>query len=570
MEQQPIIYSFGPFRMDRDQGILASGTSEISLTPKAFETLLLLVERAGTIIAKEELISRLWPDSFVDENNLAQNISLVRKAIAAVDPENNYVQTVSRRGYRFVAPVIRLTSEPQAPLLSTHSHAVPDVSLDHSPDRQGMPLTRYARSGDVNIAYQIVGDGPVDIVFVMGWVSHLEMFWAEPSFASFLRRLASFSRLILLDKRGTGLSDSVPLSQLPTLEQRMDDLRAVMQAAGSRRAILIGVSEGGTMSCLFAGTYPEHTAGVVIIGGYARRLWAEDYPWGPTAEQRESFIATLEREWGGPVGINERAPSLANDPEFRRWWSTYLRMGASPGAAAALTRMNADIDIRQVLPSIRVPTLVIHRTDDQCLRIEEGRYIAERIPGAQFIELPGNDHLPFVGDQDSILDEIERFVTGLGTAPDASRMLATLLFFRIEGDRVIPGIERFDYQTSIEVSWFQGKKVSRIGEGLLAYFDGPARAIRCARGILDAADKAGISLAGALHTGECEILEGGIGGVAVAAAEKITQLAKPGEILVSNTVRDLVAGSGLEFTPRDLASLGDLGSWPLFTVQRDL
>ena len=537
------VYRFGPFRLDARQGLLSSPAGEISLTPKAFDTLRVLVENAGVVLSKNDLLERVWPDTIVDENNLAQNISLVRKALAGADPSTEYVQTVPRRGYRFVnvAPAAEAVAAPQ----------------------QAPPRTRYARSGRVNIAYQVVGDGPIDLVFVMGWVSHLELFWAEPSFARFLRRLATFSRLILFDKRGTGLSDAVPVSQLPTLEERMDDVRAVMHAAGSTRAVVMGVSEGGTMSSLFAATYPEHTAGVVIIGGYARRLRAPDYPWGPTPEQREAFIEMLEREWGGPVGIEDRAPSRAGDPEFRTWWSTYLRMGASPGAAAALTRMNAEIDIRNVLPTIRVPTLVIHRSDDRCLRVEEGRYMAERIPGARFLELPGDDHLPFVGDQEAILDAVQNFVSELGTAVDRTRVLATLLFVRTDSYD-----EALNDDASREVRWFQGEKIGRIDDALVATFDGPARAIRCARALLDAAGARGVRLSAGLHTGECERTPGGIAGTSVEIGALLAEAAAVGEIVVSNTVRDLVAGSGLEFEPRGRASLGRLGEWVLFTVKR--
>ncbi|MGZ5474339.1 MAG: alpha/beta fold hydrolase [Thermoanaerobaculia bacterium] len=539
------VYQFGPFRLDTAQGLLSTQEGEIALAPKAFDTLRVLVESSGTVLTKRELLDRVWPDTFVDENNLAQNVSLVRKALAAADPSVEYVQTIPRRGYRFVADV--------------------SESGGAAPALQSERVTRYARSGNVNIAYQVIGDGPIDLVFVMGWVSHLEMFWEEPSFARFLRRLASFSRLILFDKRGTGLSDAVPISQLPTLEERMDDVRAVMHAAGSTRAVVMGVSEGGTMSSLFAATYPEHTAGIVIIGGYARRLRADDYPWGPTPEQREAFIEMLEREWGGPVGIDERAPSRAGDPDFRRWWSTYLRMGASPGAAAALTRMNAEIDIRNVLPTIRVPALVIHRSEDRCLRVEEGRYIAERIPGARFLELPGNDHLPFVGDQDAILEAVQRFVAELGGGTDRTRVLATLLFVRTDHFS-----DELDRDASREIRWFQGQKIARIDDALVATFDGPARAIRCARALLDASEARGLRLAAGLHTGECELTPEGIAGVSVEIGALLAEAAAVGEIIVSNTVRDLVAGSGLEFDPRGIASLGQrLGEWPVFTVRRD-
>ena len=300
------------------------------------------------------------------------------------------------------------------------------------------PETMYARSGDVNIAYQVIGDAPSDLVFVMGWVSHLEYFWREPSFARFLLRLASFARLILFDKRGTGLSDRVPNNELPTLEQRMDDVRAVMDAVGSERAALCGVSEGGPMCSLFAATYPEKTLALVMIGTYAKRIRDDEYPWAPTTEQRQHFFEEIREQWGGPVGLEERAPSVADDPQFREWWATYLRMGASPGAALALTQMNAEIDVRQVLPSIRVPTLVIHRSEDQCLKVEEGRYVADRIPGAKYVELPGRDHLPFVGDQDAILDEVEEFLTGVRTRLSPIRVLATVLFTRIVGAKGLP------------------------------------------------------------------------------------------------------------------------------------
>lgn len=540
-------YRFGPFLLDPAQGILSAGIDEIPLGGKAFETLVFLVENAGRVVSKSELIDRVWPDSHVGENNLAQHISLVRKTLAACDPKTEYVQTMARRGYRFAAAVETCGSG--------------DTATLHEP-----PQTRYARSGTVNIAYQVIGDGPIDLVFVMGWVSHLEMFWAEPSFARFLTRLSRMARLIVFDKRGTGLSDRVPLSQLPSLEARMDDVRAVMAAAGSRRSVLMGVSEGGPLTALFAATYPQLVKGVIMIGAYARRLWAPDYPWGPTAEQREAFIEALERDWGGPLGIEERAPSRANDPEFRRWWATYLRMGASPGAAAALTRMNAEVDIRHVLPSIHVPTLVIHRTGDRCLRIEEGRFLAERIPGARMVELPGDDHLPFAGDQDSILAAVERFIAELHEAPEPTRVLATCLFVRTEGDG--EPMKELDDEARREIEWFHGRKFAQVTDALVATFDGPVRAIRCACAIRDAALRAGVRLAAALHTGECDLDGSTISGTTVQIGALLSEAACAGDVLVSNTVRDLVAGSGIEFASRGHASLGPrLGEWPMFAVE---
>ena len=535
-------YHFGPFSLDAEQGILSAGSTEIPLGVKALETLKVLVANAGRIVSKQELIDTVWPDAHVDENNIAQNISALRKALAAHSPEE-FVQTLPRRGYRFACVV---TTDP-APVVD-------------------VPQTRYARSGDVNIAYQVIGDGPIDLVFVMGWVSHIEMFWTEPSFARFLRKLSGFARLIVFDKRGTGLSDHVPIANLPTLEERMDDVRAVMSAASSRRAVLMGVSEGGPMTCLFAATYPELVAGIVIIGGYARRLWAPDYPWGPTPEKRDAFIQALEREWGGPFGIEARAPSRKDDPEFRKWWASYLRMGASPGAAAALTRMNAEIDIRNVLPSVRVPTLVIHRTFDETLKVEEGRFLAERIPGARFVELPGADHLPFVGEQDAILGSVERFVSELQGVAPPTRVLATLLFIRTEGDA--QKLTQLDEVVKQEIAWFQGRKSAHVRDALVATFDGPARAIRCARSILTAAQPVGLRLAAGLHTGECETSGDQITGTAVEIGALLSEAAAPGEIVVSNTVRDLVAGSGLHFDPRGEAFLGpNLGAWSVFAVR---
>jgi serine/threonine protein kinase/alpha-beta hydrolase superfamily lysophospholipase len=413
-----------------------------------------------------------------------------------------------------------------------------------------IPETRYARSGDVNIAYQVVGSGMIDLVFVMGWVSHLEYFWREPSFARFLTRLASFSRLILFDKRGTGLSDRVPLDQLPTLEQRMDDVRAVMEATGSQRAALCGVSEGGPMCSLFAATYPEKTSALVMIGTYAKRIRDDDYPWGPTQEQREAFFELMQREWGGPVGVAERAPSRANDPAFRDWWAAYLRMGASPSAAVALTKMNAQIDIRAVLPTIRVPTLVLHRQGDACLKVDEGRYVAGRIPGAKFVELPGDDHLPFVGNQDEILDEIEEFLTGVRHAEEPDRVLATILSVREPATRDRELDAKVGALVRREIEWFRGRALAPRSDGFDAAFDGPARAVRCAVAIVESAHKAGVELAAGVHTGECDVVGESLSGGAVTTARAISSVASGHEVVASGTVRDLVAGAGIEFEER--------------------
>src|SRR5215470_1941736 len=295
------------------------------------------------------------------------------------------------------------------------------------------PQTRFTRSGNVHIAYQVVGEGPFDLVFVPGWVSHVELIWDEPTRASFFERLASFSRLILFDKRGTGLSDRVPDAQLPTHEERMDDLRAVMDAAGSHRAAIFGFSEGGSLAILFAATYPQRTTALITFGSFAKRIHAPDYPWAPTPEQRERDYEVVARDWGGAMDLDSLVPSKVDDEPFKRRLATYLRRAASPGAAVALLRMNTQVDVRAVLPAIRVPTLVMHRTGDLDSNIEEGRYIARHIPGARFVELAGSDHLPWVADQDSVLDEVQEFLTGVRPVAEIDRVLATVLFTDVVG-----------------------------------------------------------------------------------------------------------------------------------------
>ena len=435
--------------------------------------------------------------------------------------------------------------------------------------------TRYARSGDVNIAYQVVGAGPLDLVLVPGWVSNVEVFWEEPSAARFLERLASFSRLILFDKRGTGLSDRV--ADMPGLETRMDDVRAVMDDAGSRRAALLGYSEGAAMCLLFAATYPERTSALVIVGGFARRIWSPDHPWNPTAEQREHFLEQMAREWGGPVGVEERAPSMAGEPRFRNWWARFLRLSASPGASAALLRMNTEIDVRHVLPAIRVPTLILHNAGDRTIPVGSGRYMAEHLPGARYVELSGEDHLPFVGNADEILDETEEFLTGIRPGPEPDRVLATIMFTDLVdstrraaelGDRRWRDLlEAHHVLVREQLERFRGREIDTTGDGFLAAFDGPARAVRAATAIVTGLREAGLDVRVGLHTGECEVIGPALGGIAVHIGARVAALANGGEVLVSSTVKDLVAGSGLCFTDRGVHTLkGVPGEWHLYAA----
>jgi pimeloyl-ACP methyl ester carboxylesterase len=439
------------------------------------------------------------------------------------------------------------------------------------------PETQYTKSGDVNIAYQVVGDGPLDLVYVPGWVSNVEGAWEEPTSERFLRRLARFSRLILFDKRGTGLSDPVPESKLPTLEERMDDVRAVMDAAASERAALFGVSEGGNLSVLFSATYPERTVALVTFGIFAKRLRAPDYPWAPTEEERESEIEFVEREWGREMDLHVLLPSAADDPEFKRRLLSFLRRSASPAAAAALLRMNTQIDIREVLPTIHVPTLVLHRSNDLETKIEEGRWIAGRIPGAKFVELPGGDHLPWVGDQDSVLDEIEEFLTGARPIPEEDRVLATVLFTDIVGSTENAAklgdrswrdlLERHHASVRRELLRWRGREVDTAGDGFLATFDGPARAIRCGLAIASDARSLGLEVRAGVHTGECELLGEKVAGIAVHTGARVAAMAQGGEVLVSQTVKDLVAGSGLELLERGEHEFkGVPGRWRVYAA----
>ncbi len=439
--------------------------------------------------------------------------------------------------------------------------------------------TRYANSSGINVAYQVLGEGPLDLVYVGGWVSNIEVAWEEPWLARFLERLASFSRLILFDKRGTGLSDRVPVDRLPTLEERMEDVRAVMDACGSQRAALFGVSEGCSMSFLFAATYPERTTALAVFGAFAKRLWSPDYPWAPRPEDRARWLELIELEWGKEADLSTLAPSAAHDEAFKRWFARYMRQSATPRAAVTLGRMNTHIDVRHVLPTIRVPTLVLHRAGDRDVKVEEGRWIAGRIPGARFVELAGDDHLPWVGDQDAVLDEIEEFLTGVRRGPEPDRVLATVLFTDIVGatDRAAELgdgrwrglLERFYALVRAELRRFRGREVDTAGDGVLATFDGPARAVRAAWAIRDAIRTLGLEVRSGLHTGEVQILGEKVTGIAVHIGARVAGMAGPGEVLVSSTVRDLVSGSGIAFEDRGPHALkGVPETWRLFAVLR--
>ena len=382
--------AFGPFVLDPANEILTREGRQVRLRPKTFAMLAYLVAGAGRLVTKKSLLDDLWRDVFVGDAALKTCMREIREALGDDVQRPRYIETAHRRGYRFIAPIAEVNGDDSAEALFK------------------APRTRYARRNDINLAYQVVGTGPIDVVFATGWVSHLDYVWTEPSYACFLVRLASFARLILFDTRGTGLSDG--RIDAATAAQRVSDIRTVMEAAGSHRAALVGVSDGGSIASLFAATHPEETRALVTLGASPKGTSTPDYPWARTRSQHEQFQDAVRRDWGGPVGIEDVAPSRAADARFRTWWSNYLRMAASPVAAATLARMNADLDVREVLTAIRTPTLILHRRGDRAVRPANARYLSEHIAGARFVELPGQDHLPFLGDQDAIVDEIERFL----------------------------------------------------------------------------------------------------------------------------------------------------------------
>jgi class 3 adenylate cyclase len=452
-------------------------------------------------------------------------------------------------------------------------------SVDETPAMEA-PETRYTLSGDVNIAYQVVGEGPLDLVFVPSLTHHVELVWENPPQAQFFSRLASIGRLLLFDKRGTGMSDRVAGA---TLEVRMDDIRAVMDAAGSGRVVLCGLGEGGPLCALFAATYPERTTALVLINTAPRMVRSPELPWLPTRAEREREIEEVVRQWSDPEAAAKRfsqgSPSATE--EERRGFVRVMRLSVSPGSAADYLRMSLDVDIRDVLPLIRVPTLVVQRSELPFLDPRNGRYLAEHIPGARLVELPGRDFAPQLGDTDRLFAELKSFVQevveGEGWKAEPDRILATVLFTDIVdstaraaelGDRAWRQLLQKHHETiRSQLGRFRGKEMDTAGDGFFATFDGPARAIHCACAIREAIRDLDLDLRAGLHSGECELVDGKAGGIAVHIGARVASLAEPGEVLVSSTVKDLVAGSGIEFKDRGEHELKGISeAWHLFTV----
>jgi pimeloyl-ACP methyl ester carboxylesterase len=439
----------------------------------------------------------------------------------------------------------------------------------------GTPRTQYARSGDAHIAYQVFGEGDVDLVFVPGFVSNIEHYWEMPQVPQLLQRMGSFARVVIFDKRGTGLSD--PVSGVPPLELRMDDMQAVMDAVGLERAALFGISEGGPASVLFAATYPERTNALVLYGSTPRFRTDTDISWGASDEQIEFALADISRRWGEGAVLEVFAPSAAGDRDMQEIWGRFQRAGASPAMGRAVIEALYEIDVRDILPTIRVPTLILHRTGDLVAPVEGARLMARKIPDARIVEFEGDDHVPFTGDFNPVLDEMEEFLTGTRRPRQLDRVLATVMFTDIvdstrraaqAGDRGWRDlIQRHDELTRRQLDRFRGREVKTLGDGFLATFDGPARAIECACAITDGVHPLGLEVRAGLHTGECELADDDVRGMAVNIGARIGALAEPNEVLVSGTVKDLVVGADLEFADRGEHELkGVPGMWRLFAA----
>jgi len=410
------------------------------------------------------------------------------------------------------------------------------------------PTTRYAKSEGIHVAYQEFGDGPINLVFVPGFVSHMDNYWTHPGVVRWFDRLGSFARVVMFDKRGTGLSDRVP--DLPAMDQRMDDVRAVMDAVGFERAAVFGISGGGSLATLFAAHHPDRCEALIVYGAFAR--WTSAI----SDEVVEGMFSYIETGWGTGASLPLFAPTSEGDVAFQEWWGRYERLGADPGAATALMRMNSQIDITEILPSIHVPTLVIHRAEDTLIDFDAGELLAERIPNARLVELPGSDHLPWVGDNPlGIIDEIEQFLTGAISEPEADRVLATLLFTDIVDSTALAGsigderwrnlLHAHDNAVRGELGRFRGVEIKSTGDGFLATFDAPARAIRCALSITESVQPLGLEVRAGLHTGEIHLVNGDAEGISVHIAARVADLAKAQEVVVSRTVKDLIAGSGI-------------------------
>jgi pimeloyl-ACP methyl ester carboxylesterase/DNA-binding winged helix-turn-helix (wHTH) protein len=551
--------AFSDFEMDLVRNQLRTlGGEHIPLRPRSLAVLRLLACHLGQVVTKDEMMQQVWHDVIVTDDSLTQCIADIRRAIG--DRDHRIVRTVPRTGY--------LLAQQATPEIAS-GPAATQVSRNTEPASKSPP-TSYAKSGDYYIAYQVTGEGPVDLVFVQGYVTHLELEWDDFRPARLYEELSSFTRLIRFDKRGTGLSDRV--HSLPTLEERMDDVRAVMDAVGSRQAILLGSSEGAPMSLLFCATYPERVTSLILYGAMARAAWASDNPWGRTDEQLRANLKLIEEKWGTGHSVDIFAPSIAGNKEYRQWRARLDRAGATPGAAMALATMNYGIDVRHVLPLVRVPTLILHRREDRAVNVAHSRDIANRIRDAKYVELEGVDHAPWVGNTDAVCREIRSFVAAQPPARRSDRVFTTILFVEF-------GFDGFSGEGTFEIGSGWRSMVRSFVEGhngrpmqadegsYVAVFDGPGRGIRCAQALVEELVRLGIGVRAGIHASECDVWHDRLEESAVHVGAAVARCGRMGEVIVTCAAASLVAGSGLALVPYgERASEGLVTAEALFIV----
>ena len=530
---------FADFTFDLSRLCLLRDGEPIYLRRQSFDVLRFLVEHPGRLVSKDELIEKVWPRALVTDDSLVQCVKDIRAAMA--DTAHRVIRTVPRRGYMFL----------------------PEVTGGAAPDVPAAPLSRvrYAKSGDIHVAYQAWGEGPINMVFAPGFVTHVESLWSEPGMARFLRAMGRFARVVMFDKRGTGMSDRV--EKMPGMDQRVDDVRAVMDALKIKRAVIMGASEGGSLAAYFAATHPQRCQALVLYGAFAHFA-----AWIPDDEALRHLIEYIDSSWGSGRSLPSFAPSMVGNAAFEKWWGRFERLGATPADAISLMRTNSQIDITDILPTIHVPTLVIHRTGDVAVNVEGGRLLASRIPGARFVELPGVDHLPWVGDNsDEILRLIGEFVNSPLSAPVPDRVLATVLVLDTGALRhARPPVLAPAQQdlVSRHLARFRGRQIRMMANGMLALFDGPSRAIDCALAIQQALQQSGAAVRLSIHVGEVEQVGNDVRGLAVDVAVGAVEHANVGEILVSKTVKDLVAGASVSFEYVGTHAPRSGDAWPLY------
>jgi pimeloyl-ACP methyl ester carboxylesterase/DNA-binding winged helix-turn-helix (wHTH) protein len=544
------VQRFGDLELDRDRYELRRGGARVAVEPQVFDVLVHLADHRERVVTKEELLDAVWGDRFVSESALASRIKAARRAVGDTGREQRVIRTVHGRGYQFVAEL-------------GDDHAVPGQAAVHR-----IPRTRYARSGEHSIAYQVAGSGPEDVLVIPGFVSNVELHWEHPEIARFFSRLADAGRLLTFDKRGTGLSERVPTEQLPTLEERIDDVQAVLDAAGSERADLVGISEGSAMACLFAALHPDRVRRLVLIGAYG---------WTPRLSTvNDQMVEDTRKAWGTGAVFEFLAPSTKGDKATRRFFARLERHSATPDVAAGLVARSNEIDVSDILASIPCPTVVVHRTGDRVVPVHHGRALAAAIPGAEFVELPGDDHLVFIGGE----PVLERIVAELGGPAGPSvpeRVLTTVLFVDLvdataaaaaQGEEAWRAtLDRFHHQLATSVAAQAGTVVKSRGDGALARFDGPARAVRAATVLRDAVAPLGVEVRAGVHTAEVEQVGDDLAGIGVHIGARVAAVAEPGEVWTTRTVRDLVVGSGLTFTERGIHQLrGVPEPWALYAA----